>query len=85
MVLMNCLRTSFAVLKIVVTLLRIQFLMRVQWILGVIIYDRSEWIELMKQMEESKFDSDHYLSDYFYGKEDYLYKEFVDILCCGIH
>lgn len=35
--------------------------------------------ELMKQMEESKFDADHYLSDFFYGKEDYLYKEFIDI------
>ena len=35
--------------------------------------------ELMKQMEESKFDADHYLSDYFYGKEDYLYTEFIDI------
>ncbi|KAK8796896.1 hypothetical protein WA588_001022 [Blastocystis sp. NMH] len=37
-------------------------------------------IELMKQMEESKFDADHYLSDYFYGKEDYLYTEFIDFL-----
>mgnify|MGYP000206641983 CR=1 FL=1 len=39
----------------------------------------------MKQMEESKFDSDHYLSDYFYGKEDYLYKEFIDILWVSVH
>lgn len=35
--------------------------------------------ELMKEMESSKFDADHYLSDYIYGKEDYLYTEFVNI------
>ena len=38
-------------------------------------------LEMMKEMESSKFDPDHYLSDYVYGKEDYLYTEFVDILC----
>ena len=36
-------------------------------------------LELMKEMESAKFDADHYLSDYIYGKEDYLYTEFVDI------
>ena len=30
-------------------------------------------------VESAKFDADHYLSDYIYGKEDYLYTEFVDI------
>ncbi|KAK8823407.1 hypothetical protein WA577_002328 [Blastocystis sp. JDR] len=35
-------------------------------------------LELMKEMESAKFDADHYLSDYIYGKEDYLYTEFAD-------
>lgn len=34
----------------------------------------------MKSVELSKFDSDHYISDYMYGKEDYLYTEFCDFL-----
>lgn len=35
---------------------------------------------MMNSMELSKFDSDHYMSDYIYGKEDYLYGEFCDFL-----
>lgn len=34
----------------------------------------------MNSMELSKFDSDHYMSDYIYGKEDYLYGEFCEFL-----
>lgn len=37
-------------------------------------------VEMMCQMETSKFDEEHYLSDYFYGKEDYIYTEFINIL-----
>lgn len=35
---------------------------------------------MMNSMELSKFDSDHYMSDYIYGKEDYLYGEFCEFL-----
>lgn len=31
-------------------------------------------------METTKFSKDHYLSDYVYGKEDYLYAEFTQFL-----
>ena len=39
---------------------------------------------MMCQMETSKFDEEHYLSDYFYGKEDYIYTEFINILIAEI-
>ena len=34
----------------------------------------------MRAMETTKFSKDHYLSDYVYGKEDYLYAEFTQFL-----
>ena len=36
--------------------------------------------EMMRAMEATKFSSDHYLSDFVYGKQDYLYNEFVEFL-----
>lgn len=38
---------------------------------------QSDPYELMRAMESTKFSRDHYLSDYVYGKEDYLYTEFT--------
>ena len=35
---------------------------------------------MMQSVELQKFDEDHYISDYIYGKEDYLYTEFCDYL-----
>lgn len=43
-------------------------------------FDSYTQADLMNSMELSKFDSDHYISDYMYGKEDYLYTEFCEYL-----
>ena len=74
----SCSRTCLRASRIAARSSRTPFPTTIPWI--PLVGDRIDFhSELMKQMEESKFDADHYLSDYFYGKEDYLYTEFIDI------
>ena len=74
----SCSRTCLKASRIAARSSRTPFPTTIPWI--PLVGDRIGFhSELMKQMEESKFDADHYLSDYFYGKEDYLYTEFIDI------